>query len=113
MIPRFITDHHIHLASRSLAEAKTVCNSTKFYVSHFGVKVAPKQIISLAGFLATGKAWPVSRFSGGEATNRRLRKAGLTVLQFSQPGDDVAPLYKNISSNIPEGECTWQSYATS
>tara|TARA_R110002020_G_scaffold393070_1_gene603344 strand:+ start:1648 stop:1983 length:336 start_codon:yes stop_codon:yes gene_type:complete len=111
MIPRFITDHHIHLASRSLAEAKTVCNSTKFYVSHFGVKVAPKQIISLAGFLATGKIWPVSKFSGGEATNRRLRKAGLTVLQFSQPGD-VEPLNLSIHS-IPKGESTWQSYATS
>ena len=112
MIPRYITDHHINLASRSLAEAKTVCNSTKFYVSHFGVKVAPKQIISLAGFLATGKAWPVSKFSGGEATNRRLRKAGLTVLQFQTLGD-VEPLYKNISSSIPKEELTWQAYATS
>ena len=112
MIPRFITDHHILLASRSLAEAKTVCNATKYYVEHFGVKVAPKQIISLAGFLATGKAWPVSRFSGGEATNRRLRKAGLTVLQFQTPGD-VEPLYKNIPPTIPKGELTCQAYATS
>ena len=111
MIPRCITDHHIHLASRSLAEAKTVRNSTKYYVEHFGVKVAPKQIISLAGFLATGKAWPVSRFSGGEETNRRLRKAGLTVLQFSEPGG-IEPLNLNIHS-IPKGESTWQSYATS
>ena len=112
MIPKYITDHHINLASRSLAEAKTYCNARKYYVEHFGVKVAPKQIISLAGFLATGKSWPVSRFSGGEATNRRLRKAGLTVLQFPTPGD-VEPLAMNISHRIPKGESTWQAYATS
>ena len=112
MIPKYITDHHIHLASRSLAEAKTVCNSTKYYVEHFGVKVAPKQIISLAGFLATGKIWPVSKFSGGEATNRRLRRAGLTVLEFSQP-KTIEPLAMNISHYIPKEERTWQSYATS
>ena len=103
MIPKYITDHHINLASRSLAEAKTYCNASKYYVSHFGVKVAPKQIISLAGFLATGKAWPVANFSGGEATNRRLRKAGLTVLQFPTPGD-VEPLEMNIPPYIPTEE---------
>ena len=112
MIPKYITDYHIRLAVRSLAEAKTVRNSTKYYVEHFGVKVAPKQIISLAGFLATGKAWPVSRFSGGEETNRRLRKAGLAVLQFQTPGD-IDPLEMNISHHIPKGESTWQAYATS
>ena len=81
-IPSYITDHHIHLASRTLSEAGTVCNSTKFYVEHFGRKVAPKKIISLAAFLACGQALPVSKFSGGRPTNNRLKRAGLTVRQF-------------------------------
>jgi len=81
-IPSYITDHHIHLASRTLSEAGTVCNSTKYFVEHFGRKVAPKKIISLAAFLACGQALPVSDFSGGRPTNNRLKRAGLHVQQF-------------------------------
>lgn len=81
-IPSYISDHHIHLASRVLSEAGTTCNSTKYFVSHFGRKVAPKKIISLAAFLACGQALPVSDFSGGRPTNNRLKRAGLHVRQF-------------------------------
>ena len=81
-IPSYVTDHHIHLASRALSEAGTTCNSTKYFVEHFGRKVAPKKIISLAAFLACGAVLPVSRFSGGRETNNRLRRAGLVVREF-------------------------------
>lgn len=83
-IPSYITDQHINLASRALSEAGTTCNSTKYFVEHFGRKVAPKKIISLAAFLACGQALPVSRFSGGRPTNNRLKRAGLTIRQFEQ-----------------------------
>jgi len=82
MIPKYIQDHHIHLAASALSTAKTDCNSTKFFVSENGHKVAPKRIISLAAFLACGAVLPVSRFSGGKETNNRLKRAGLVVREF-------------------------------
>ena len=88
-IPSYISDHHIHLASRVLSEAGTTCNSTKYFVEHFGRKVAPKKIISLAAFLACGEALPVSRFSGGRPTNNRLKRAGLTVRQFEPQAEQL------------------------
>jgi hypothetical protein len=81
-IPSYIQDHHIHLAASALSTAKTDCNSTKFFVSENGHKVAPKRIISLAAFLACGAVLPVSRFSGGKETNNRLKRAGLVVREF-------------------------------
>ena len=95
-IPSYITDHHIHLASRTLSEAGTVCNSTKYFVEHFGRKVAPKKIISLAAFLACGTALPVSRFSGGRPTNNRLKRAGLVVREFEP---QVEQLELDLGSN--------------
>jgi hypothetical protein len=81
-IPSYIQDHHIHLAASALSTAKTDCNSTKFFVSENGHKVAPKRIISLAAFLACGAVLPVYRFSGGRETNNRLKRAGLVVREF-------------------------------
>jgi hypothetical protein len=82
MIPKYIQDHHIHLAVSALASAKTDCNSTKFFVAENGHKVAPKRVIALAAFLACGAILPVSRFSGGRETNNRLKRAGLVVREF-------------------------------
>jgi len=95
-IPSYITDHHIHLASRTLSEAGTVCNSTKYFVEHFGRKVAPKKIISLAAFLACGQALPVYRFSGGRETNNRLKRAGLVVREFEP---QIEQLELDLGSN--------------
>jgi len=81
-IPSYITNRHIRMASRVLSEAGTPCNSTKYYVAHFGGKVAPKRVIVLAAFLACGAVLPVSRFSGGRETNNRLKRAGLVVREF-------------------------------
>ena len=100
------------VAAIAMSEQKTPCNSTKYYVLLNGVKLAPKRVWSLAYFLVHGVVLPVSRFSGGVALNNKLKKAGLRVLQFSEPGD-IEPLYKNIPPSIPKGESTWQSYATS
>jgi len=82
MIPKYIQDHHIHLAAAALASAKTDCNSTKYFVPENGHKIAPKRIISLAAFLACGAVLSVSRFSGGRETNNRLKRAGLVVREF-------------------------------
>ena len=100
------------VAAIAMAEQKTPCNSTKYYVLLNGVKLAPKRVWSLAYFLVHGVVLPVSKFSGGVALNNKLKKAGLTVLKFSQPGD-IEPLEMNISHRIPKNESTWQAYATS
>ena len=104
MIPKYIQNHHIHLGANALASAKTDCNSTKYFVSKNGHKVAPKRIIALAAFLACGAVLPVSRFSGGKETNTRLKRAGLAVREFEPQVEQldldlsriVEVLYKNL-----------------
>ena len=100
------------VAAIAMSEQKTPCNSTKYYVLLNGVKLAPKRVWALAYFLVHGVVLPVSRFSGGVALNNKLKRAGLTVLEFQTPGD-IEPLAMNISHYIPKEERTWQSYATS
>ena len=81
MIPNkaAIRPEHIALAAHSLAQAKTPSNATKYKVEVAGHPVAPKKIVSLAHYLATGDILSVSRFSGGSETNRFLKRRGIQV----------------------------------
>ena len=74
-----IRPEHVALAAEMMAKAKTPSNATKFEVVIDGVGVAPKKVVSMAHYLATGDILSVSRFSGGVETNRFLKKRGVKV----------------------------------
>ena len=74
-----IRPEHVALAAEVMARAKTPNNATKYRVLIDGVGVAPKKVVSVAHYLATGDILSVSRFSGGVETNRFLKKRGVKV----------------------------------
>src|SRR5881394_1959344 len=53
--------------------------STKFEISFNSKKYPPKYVVSVAAKLATGKELLPNEFSGGEETNKFLRKHGFEV----------------------------------
>jgi len=77
-IPDF-TAAHAEEACRELIAEGARLNATKFVVEFEGHQLAPKQVIAKAVQLATGQPLSIREFSGGEESNRRLRRAGLTV----------------------------------
>lgn len=77
-IPDF-TAAHAEEACRQLIAEGARLNATKFIVEFEGHQLAPKQVISRAVLIATGQPLSVREFSGGEESNKRLRRAGLTV----------------------------------
>jgi hypothetical protein len=77
-----IPDFTAEQAAQACRELIVECaedNSTKFVVVFDDQMLAPKKVISRAVEIATGEPFSVRLFSGGEESNRRLRKAGLTV----------------------------------
>ena len=77
-IPDF-TAAHAEEACRQLIAEGARLNATKYVVEFEGHQLAPKQVISRAVLIATGQPLSVREFSGGEESNKRLRRAGLTV----------------------------------
>jgi hypothetical protein len=80
-IPDFTTEH-ARLACEQLIAEGEENNSTKFSISYKGHLLAPKKVIIRAVYLATkGEVeLHVREFSGGEESNKRLRKAGLEIV---------------------------------
>ena len=83
-IPDF-TEADAAEACRQLIAEGAVNNSTKFSVSFGGQLLAPKKVICRAVFIATGIELSVREFSGGEESNRKLRKAGLDIVNNVLP----------------------------
>jgi len=78
MIPRNVLKReHFEAAAKKLL-ASGVNNATMYQamLTIDGVEhgFAPKKLVSIAFEVATGEAWPVSKFSGGDETNRFLAK---------------------------------------
>ena len=88
MIPRnVVKQSDIQKAGEILVNNKVRNNSTKYdaIIGIDGVKhhVAPKTLVSKAFEVATGEAWPVSKFSGGVPTNNFLRSYNVSVVAKS------------------------------
>tara|TARA_X000000950_G_scaffold227829_1_gene275085 strand:+ start:779 stop:1048 length:270 start_codon:yes stop_codon:yes gene_type:complete len=85
MIPRnVVKQSDIQKAGELLVNNKVRNNSIKYdaIIGIDGVKhhVAPKTLVSKAFEVATGEAWPVSKFSGGRPTNNFLRSYSVNVV---------------------------------
>jgi len=80
-IPDFTAAHAEEACKQLIAEGEEN-NSTKFSVNYNGHLLAPKKVIIRAVLIATkGQVeMHVREFSGGEESNKRLRRAGLDVV---------------------------------
>ena len=80
-IPDFSAEHAAEACRQLIAEGEEN-NSTKFSVSFQGHLLAPKKVIIRAVLIATkGEVeMHVREFSGGEESNKKLRKAGLEIV---------------------------------
>lgn len=55
--------------------------STKYDLAYLGKRYPPKYVISLANKFANGELFDVSKFSGGEETNKRLQELGFEIVE--------------------------------
>src|SRR5687767_7224475 len=85
MIPDYIEQQHILQAIERIdAEGFPYrYRSTKFDLVHNGNKYPPKYVVSLSHIFINGQVWSLSRFSGGEETNRFLTDLGFTIVKKS------------------------------
>ena len=82
MIPSGLSRRHV-LSAMKLIRRRAIPaqrKSLKFNVVYRGRRYPPKLLISLACEYAFGRALPSAAFSGGDETNRRLRRLGFNVI---------------------------------
>ncbi|MCM2466684.1 DUF3883 domain-containing protein [Methanoculleus oceani] len=82
-IPSNIQREHILRAITEIKEQGCPPHnkSTKYDLIYLGKRYPPKYVISLANEFANGELFNVSKFSGGEETNKRLRLLGFEIVE--------------------------------
>src|SRR5689334_8229705 len=88
MIPSGILRRHVLAAMKRIDHRKVPARrrSLKFHVVYRGRRYPPKLLISSACEFAFDRALPSSAFSGGNETNRLLKKLGFTIMEKHPPG---------------------------
>ncbi|MGP4069744.1 HNH endonuclease [Halobacillus sp. B29] len=70
---------------------------SRFKLSYEGRNYPPKYVISIANIFANDEEYPPSKFSGGDETNRFLRKLGFTIIGDIKNEDEVQRENEDIS----------------